>query len=59
MVEAGAGVGLEASILAASDQNVSILLLEAGGTPDNEKMWTPSDWFEVLQKCPEIEWGYQ
>ncbi|RCJ32617.1 choline dehydrogenase [Nostoc punctiforme NIES-2108] len=59
VIGAGSAGSIVASKLAASDESVSILLLEAGGTPDNEKMWTPSNWFEVLQKCPEIEWGYQ
>lgn len=59
VIGAGSPGSIVASKLAASDESVSILLLEAGGTPDNEKMWTPSNWFEVLQKCPEIEWGYQ
>lgn len=59
VIGAGSAGSIVASKLAACDESVSILLLEAGGTPDNEKMWTPSDWFEVLHKCPEIEWGYQ
>nr|WP_322721695.1 GMC family oxidoreductase [Nostoc sp. ChiQUE02]MDZ8234802.1 GMC family oxidoreductase [Nostoc sp. ChiQUE02] len=59
VIGAGSAGSIVASKLAASDEGVSILLLEAGGTPDNEKMWTPSDWFEVLHKCPEIDWGYQ
>src|SRR5579883_2386972 len=59
VIGAGSAGSIVASKLAAYDSGMSILLLEAGGTPDNTQMWTPSDWFEVLQKCPEIEWGYQ
>ncbi|BAZ66914.1 MAG: GMC family oxidoreductase [Pelatocladus maniniholoensis HA4357-MV3] len=59
VIGAGSAGSIVASKLAAYDSGMSILLIEAGGTPDNTKMWIPSDWFEVLQKCPEIEWGYQ
>ncbi|NJM74322.1 MAG: GMC family oxidoreductase [Scytonema sp. RU_4_4] len=59
VIGAGSAGSIVASKLAAYDSGMSILLIEAGGTPDNTQMWTPSDWFEVLQKCPEIEWGYQ
>lgn len=59
VIGAGSAGSIVASKLAAYDSGIRILLLEAGGTPNNEKMWTPSDWLEVLHKCPEIEWGYQ
>ena len=59
VIGAGSAGSIVASKLAAYDSGMSILLIEAGGTPDNTQMWTPSDWFEVLHKCPEIEWGYQ
>ncbi|MHC5723565.1 MAG: GMC family oxidoreductase [Nostoc sp.] len=59
VIGAGSAGSIVASKLAAYDSGMSILLIEAGASPDNTQMWTPSDWFEVLQKCPEIEWGYQ
>ena len=58
VIGAGSAGSIVASKLAALDSGMSILLLEAGGAPDNKQMWTPSNWFEVLQKFPEIEWGY-
>lgn len=58
VIGAGSAGSIVASKLAALDSGISILLIEAGGTPDNTQMWTPSDWFEVLQKYPEIDWGY-
>ena len=54
------GAGSAGSIVASklADSNVSILLIEAGGTPPNPiQMFTPSCWFEVLQQYPEIDWG--
>ncbi|MEH1928375.1 GMC family oxidoreductase [Nostoc sp.] len=59
VIGAGSAGSIVASKLAAYDSGMNILLIEAGASPDNTQMWTPSDWFEVLQKCPEIEWGYQ
>ncbi|WP_290878874.1 lycopene cyclase family protein [Fischerella sp.] len=59
VVGAGSAGSIVASKLAARDSGISILTIEAGKAPDNPQMWTPSDWFEVLQNCPEIEWGYQ
>ncbi len=59
VVGAGSAGSIVASKLAARDSAISILTIEAGKAPDNPQMWTPSDWFEVLQNCPEIEWGYQ
>ncbi|MEH2300864.1 MAG: GMC family oxidoreductase N-terminal domain-containing protein [Nostoc sp.] len=59
VVGAGSAGSIVASKLAAHDSSISILLIEAGETPNKLQMWTPSDWFEVLQNCPEIEWGYQ
>lgn len=60
VIGAGSAGSIVASKLAASDSNVSILLIEAGGTPPNPiQMFTPSYWFEVLQKYPEIDWGYK
>lgn len=60
VIGAGSAGSIVASKLAASDSNASILLIEAGGTPPNPiEMFTPSYWFEVLQKYPEIDWGYK
>jgi len=59
VIGAGSAGSIVASKLAAYDSRISILLIEAGETPNNLQMWTPSDWFEVLQNYPEIEWGYQ
>ncbi|MEH2337746.1 lycopene cyclase family protein [Nostoc sp.] len=59
VVGAGSAGSIVASKLAAHDSSISILLIEAGETPNKLQMWTPSDWFEVLQNCSEIEWGYQ
>jgi choline dehydrogenase len=59
IIGAGSAGSIVASKLAAHDSGVSILLLEAGGGADNPQMWVPSDWFEVLQKYPEIGWGYK
>lgn len=59
VIGAGSAGSIVASKLAAYDSGMSILLIEAGVPPDNTQMWTPSDWFEVLHKCPEIDWGYQ
>lgn len=59
VIGAGSAGSIVASKLAAYDSGMSILLIEAGGSADKAQMWTPSDWFEVLQKYPEIEWGYQ
>jgi len=53
IIGAGSAGSIVASKLAAYDDCIRILL------PDNSQMWTPSDWFEVLQKYPEIEWGYK
>jgi len=59
VVGAGSAGSIVASKLAAHDSGISILLIEAGKAPDQPQMWTPSDWFEVLQNFPEIGWGYQ
>lgn len=59
VIGAGSAGSIVASKLAVYDSAMSILLIEAGGTPDKTQMWTPSDWLEVLQKYPEIEWGYE
>jgi choline dehydrogenase len=59
VIGAGSAGSIVASKLAAYDSGMSILLIEAGGTPDNTQMWTPSDWFEVLQTHQEIGWGYK
>ena len=60
VIGAGSAGSIVASKLAASDSNVSILLIEAGGAPANPiQMFSPSDWFEVLQQHPEIDWGYR
>lgn len=59
VIGAGSAGSIVASKLAAYDSAMSILLIEAGVPPDKTQMWTPSDWFEVLQKYPEIEWGYK
>jgi len=60
VIGAGSAGSIVASKLADSDSNVSILLIEAGGTPPNPiQMFTPSCWFEVLQQYPEIDWGYE
>ena len=59
VIGAGSAGSIVASKLAASNSDASILLIEAGGVPPNPiQMFSPSDWFEVLQKYPEIEWGY-
>ncbi|RUT04406.1 hypothetical protein DSM106972_046340 [Dulcicalothrix desertica PCC 7102] len=54
IIGAASAGSIVASKLAAHDSGVSILLLEAGGSADNPQMWAPSNWFEVLQKYPEI-----
>lgn len=59
VIGAGSAGSIVASSLAVNDTGMKILLLEAGGTPDKPQMWRPSDWFEVLQEYPEIDWGYQ
>ncbi|WP_199756006.1 GMC family oxidoreductase [Chroococcidiopsis cubana] len=60
MIGAGSAGSIVASKLAASDSAMNVLLIEAGGFPTSNQMYSPSDWFEVLQKYPEIEWqGYQ
>ncbi|MDJ0518123.1 MAG: GMC family oxidoreductase N-terminal domain-containing protein [Trichodesmium sp. MO_231.B1] len=60
VIGAGSAGSIVASKLADSDSNVSILLIEAGGTPPNPiQMFNPSCWFEVLQQYPEIDWGYE
>ncbi|MGL5871273.1 MAG: GMC family oxidoreductase, partial [Xenococcaceae cyanobacterium] len=60
VIGAGSAGSIVASKLAASDRGMSILLIEAGGYPLSDRMYSPSDWFEVLQKYPEIGWeGYQ
>ncbi len=60
VIGAGSAGSIVASKLAASDSAMSILLVEAGGLPYSDQMYFPSDWFEVLQKYPEIGWeGYQ
>ena len=59
VIGAGSAGSIVASKLAAYDSEIRILLIEAGGIPNNPEMWTPSDWFKVLKNCPAIEWGYQ
>ena len=60
VVGAGSAGSIVASKLAASNSSMKILLIEAGGIPFANQMYLASDWFEVLQKYPEIEWeGYQ
>ncbi|MHC5937259.1 GMC family oxidoreductase [Nostoc sp.] len=59
VIGAGSAGSIVASRLAAHSSNITILLIEAGGSPNNSQMWTPSDWYEVLTNYPEIEWGYK
>ncbi|NET40071.1 MAG: GMC family oxidoreductase [Cyanothece sp. SIO1E1] len=60
VVGAGSAGSIVASKLAAFNSSIKILLIEAGGIPFANQMYLASDWFEVLQKYPEIEWeGYQ
>lgn len=59
VIGGGSAGSIVASKLAASDSNAKILLIEAGKLLLNPKMYNPSDWFEVLQQHPEIDWGYQ
>ncbi|NEQ13520.1 MAG: GMC family oxidoreductase, partial [Moorea sp. SIO3E2] len=59
VIGGGSAGSIVASKLAASDSNSQILLIEAGKLLLNPKMYNPSDWFEVLQQHPEIDWGYK
>ncbi|NES86054.1 MAG: GMC family oxidoreductase [Moorea sp. SIO2B7] len=48
-----------ASKLASSKRDLSVLLLEAGAYPQNPKIHTPKQWYQVLLEDKTIEWGYQ
>lgn len=54
VIGAGSAGSIVAAKLAASDSAMNVLLIEAGGFPISDQMYSPSNWFEVLQKYPEI-----
>ena len=59
VIGAGSAGCIVASKLASAKPDANILLIEAGKLQLNPKMYHPSNWFQVLQHYPAIDWGYK